>query len=142
MINFTINDMMNLFDTKYYSYIATFLIVLCIVIALYNKIKFKCLEKACEQIATVESMNNLTGKEKFALVVYWINKDLPLIFTNNLVKAVIEKFVQYAYDNSVIYMKNYIKRKTGYDVSALIAELENSNKNNTSDNENTTNNKE
>ena len=69
----------------------------------------------------------LTGEEKFALVISWINKDLPKIFANSIFKTIVEKIVQYAYDNSFNYMKNYIKRKTGYDSLSI----ENSSKYNT-----------
>ena len=57
-------------------------------------------------------------------------------------KTIIEKIVQYAYDNSFNYMKNYIKRKTGYDISSLIDQI-NSNSDNTDQkkDENTSNNK-
>ena len=87
-------------------------------------------------------MDKLTGEEKFALVISWINKDLPKIFANSMFKTIIEKIVQYAYDNSFNYMKNYIKRKTGYDISSLIDQI-NSNSDNTDQkkDENTSNNK-
>ena len=57
-------------------------------------------------------------------------------------KTIIEKIVQYAYDNSFNYMKNYIKRKTGYDISSLIDQI-NSNSDNTDQkkDENTSDNK-
>ena len=65
-----------------------------------------------------------------------------MIFANSMFKTIIEKIVQYAYDNSFNYMKNYIKRKTGYDISSLIDQI-NSNSDNTDQkkDENTSNNK-
>lgn len=88
--------------------------------AMYNKIKYICLEKASEKIASVEKLTELTGEEKFALVLCWINTDLPKIFNNTAMQTLIEKIINIAYNNSFKYAQNYIKRKTGHDISELL----------------------
>lgn len=88
--------------------------------AMYNKIKYICLEKASEKIASVEKLTELTGEEKFALVLCWINTDLPKIFNNAAMQTLIEKIINIAYNNSFKYAQNYIKRKTGHDISELL----------------------
>ena len=88
--------------------------------AMYNKIKYICLEKASEKIASVEKLTELTGEEKFALVLCWINTDLPKIFNNAAMQTLIEKIINLAYNNSFKYAQNYIKRKTGHDISELL----------------------
>lgn len=112
--------MVKLFKSDWYAIVSTIIAILFIVHALYNKIRYDCLKKASEQIANVEKMNQLTGRQKFDLVISWILNDLPSIFRSSLVKNAIELLVQYVYDNSHIYMKNYVKRKTGYDITELI----------------------
>lgn len=88
--------------------------------AMYNKIKYICLKKASEKIASVEKLTELTGEEKFALVLCWINTDLPKIFNNAAMQTLIEKIINIAYNNSFKYAQNYIKRKTGHDISELL----------------------
>ena len=88
--------------------------------SMYNKIKYICLEKASEKIASVEKLTELTGEEKFALVLCWINTDLPKIFNNAAMQTLIEKIINLAYNNSFKYAQNYIKRKTGHDISELL----------------------
>jgi hypothetical protein len=68
-------------------------------------------------------MENLTGKQKFALVMLWINQSLPLVFRNKLFQALLKKLIQYAYEKSSDYAKNYIKRKTGYDIGGVLENL-------------------
>ena len=122
--------------------IALLFAIILLILSIYNRIKYLCLEKACEKIAVVEKMDNLTGEEKFALVISWINKDLPKIFANTFFKSILEKIVQFAYDNSFKYMKNYIKRKTGYVISSLIDQINANNKDDTSNkDQNTSSNK-
>ena len=101
------------------------LVLLCLTIGIfiwgvYNKIKFLCLQKASEMVAAAEKHNELSGKEKFSLVLIWINEELPKVFRNNLFKSLIEKIVQFAYETSFKYATEYIKRKTGYDVSEIL----------------------
>lgn len=123
--------------------IALLFAIILLIISIYNRIKYLCLEKACEKIAAVEKMDNLSGEEKFALVISWINKDLSKIFANTFFKSILEKIVQFAYDNSFKYMKNYIKRKTGYDISSLIDQINsNSDTNNQNTNVNTSSDKQ
>ena len=44
-------------------------------------------------------------------------------------RSLIEKLVQYTYDNSNTYAKNYIKRKTGYDISKIVEDYSDNNYN-------------
>ena len=106
-----------------YSTLITLLAIILAVIIMYEKIKFACLEKAAEKVAEAEGMENLTGSQKFALVLLWINTSLPAIFRNQLFQTILKKLVQYAYEKSSDYAKNYIKRKTGYDISGVIEKL-------------------
>lgn len=111
-----------IFESEY-SLILTLITIVLVVISIYNRIKFLCLQKATELVSSIEDRDDLSGEEKFAIVVKWINNDLPKIFRSSLFKSIIEKLVQFAYDNCYNYMKNYIKRKTGYDVSGLIEQF-------------------
>ena len=103
-----------------YTVLVTIGILFFIILAMYNRIKYLCLEKASEKIAAVEKMTELSGEEKFALVVTWINKDLPKIFRSSLMQNIIKAIINYAYNNSYEYAQNYIKRKTGYDISDVV----------------------
>ena len=105
--------------------VSIIVIVISIMYCAFYKIRFLCLKKATEKVAAVEKMSDLTGEQKFALVVQWIDDELPSIFKSSVVTSIIEALVQYAYNNSFSYMKNYIKRKTGYDISSLISEIQN-----------------
>lgn len=99
------------------------LVISFIVYTMYLRIKYVCLKKAAEKVAEVEKMTNLTGEQKFAIVTLWIEEDLPKLFKSELVKQAVQKIVQLAYDNSSEYAKNYIKRKTGYDISGVLENL-------------------
>ena len=77
--------------------------------------------KASKMVAEAEGREDLTGEEKFALVTIWIEGELPRIFKSNMVKGVIGVLIEYAYNNSFQYMKNYIKRKTGKDVDEVVS---------------------
>lgn len=103
-----------------YSVAITIIALFFIFKSMYLKIKYICLEQASEKIATVEELENLTGEEKFALVLCWINTDLPKIFNNAKMQAVIESIIDFVYNNAFKYAQNYIKRKTGYDVKELV----------------------
>ncbi len=109
--------------THTWNTILALLVIFSIVYSMYLKIKYACLKKAAEKVAEVEKMTNLTGEQKFAMVTLWIEEDLPKIFKSELVKQAVQKLVQLAYDNSSEYAKNYIKRKTGYDISGLLENL-------------------
>lgn len=100
--------------------IAVFVICGAIIITMYNRIKYLCLKKASEKVADVEELNFLTGSEKFALVVKWIDEELPAVFRNSVVYTLIESLVDLAYRNAKKYMSNYVKRKTGYDIDEII----------------------
>lgn len=100
--------------------IAVFVICGAIIITMYNRIKYLCLKKASEKVADVEELTFLTGSEKFALVVKWIDEELPAVFRNSVVYTLIESLVDLAYRNAKKYMSNYVKRKTGYDIDEII----------------------
>ena len=112
-----------------YSTLLTIITITMIVFSMYNRIKYLCLKKAAEKVAEIEQNKELTGSEKFAQVVLWINEDLPKFFRNKFINTLIEKLVQFAYDNSKEYAKNYVKRKTGYDISTLLGNLGTQNSN-------------
>ena len=107
-----------------YSFIITLIAIILAIIAIYNRIKYLCLEKASELVSTIEGRDDLTGEEKFAVVVKWISEDFPKVFRNSLIISIIEKIVQFAYENCYTYMRRYIKRKTGYDITGLIDEVQ------------------
>lgn len=94
--------------------------VILLVWSIYNNIKYECLKKATELIAKIEDQEELTGEEKFTLVISWINEDLPVLFQNTFIKSLTIKIAESVFENVSEYAKKYIKRKTGYDVSDLI----------------------
>lgn len=104
-----------------YDIIILLVALLLLIWGIYNKIKFLCLEKASEMVAQAEEHSELSGQEKFALVVLWINDCLPAFFRNNLVQIIIKKLIEFAYDTSFKFMQKYVKRKTGKDISQIIS---------------------
>ena len=94
--------------------------VLC---SIFNKIRYDCIKQASSMVASAEKYKDLTGEEKFKMVISWIDESLPKIFRNSFVKRFSEYVVQYTYDKSVEYTRNYIKRKTGYDVTEIIEKM-------------------
>lgn len=119
-----VNDFLKLLENKNYSIIITIITIIILIYALYQKIKFHCLEEASKMVAEAESHSELSGKEKFSLVVLWINEELPSIFRNSFFQTIIQKLIEFAYNTSFDYMKKYVKRKTGYDISTLIENIE------------------
>lgn len=116
-----LKDLFTLTTAKDIYTVAVTLIALFFILkAMYNNIKFICLKKATEKIASVEELEDLTGEEKFALVLSWINSDLPKIFNNAAAQSIIEKLINFAYNNAFKYAQNYIKRKTGYDIQEIV----------------------
>lgn len=98
---------------------------ICLLIyGLYSKIKFECLKKASELVSKIEEDDKLTAEEKFATVLFWINEDLPLIFSNATFKAVTEEIVKYVYKYFEKYANNYIKNKTGMDLEEIVENVE------------------
>lgn len=114
-----IDNIFNLLKNDYNVFI-TLLALILLIWGVYQRIKFLCLEKASEMVAKAESYKELSGEEKFAIVLNWINEDLPKVFANSVFKSVLEKLVQFAYKTSFSYMKNYVKRKTGKDISDIV----------------------
>lgn len=131
MIEHIKNLFPNGFDT--YSTLITIIAINMVIFSMYNRIKYLCLKKAAEKVAEIEQNTELTGSEKFAQVVLWINEDLPKLFRNKFFNTLIKKLVQFAYDNSKEYTENYIKRRTGYDLSTLIENIYNKNLNDSND---------
>lgn len=123
--------MVDIFNSVGWNIFLAIIAIGAIIYAMYSSIKYKCLEEACKKVASIERMTDLTGEQKFALVVTWINNDLPKIFKNTLIQNVIKVLVQKAYDNCFKYAKNYIKRKTGLDISEIVTEVQNKENNNT-----------
>ena len=107
-----------------YNILITLLALILLIWGIYNRIRYLCLEKASRMVADVENNKELTGKEKFALCVLWINEELPKVFKNAFIQSIIEKAIDFAYTTSSDYLKNYIKRKTGYDISELLEQIE------------------
>lgn len=113
----------SILENDKYGLFMTIIAIIMIIYSLYQKIKFSCLEKASKMVAEAEGHSELSGKEKFALVVLWINEELPAIFKNSFFQAIIEKLIEFAYNTSFDYMKKYVKRKTGQDISTLIESI-------------------
>lgn len=114
-----IDNIFNLLKNDYNVFI-TLLALILLIWGVYQRIKFLCLEKASEMVAKAESYKELSGEEKFAIVLNWMNEDLPKVFANSVFRSVLEKLVQFAYKTSFSYMKNYVKRKTGKDISDIV----------------------
>lgn len=115
-----VDNIINVTKNDFYGLALTFITIGLIIITMYNRIKYLCLEKAVEKIATVEELKDLTGEQKFSLVVVWICSDLPSVFSSALVQALIKKIIDYAYENCFKYANNYIERKTGCNIKELI----------------------
>lgn len=115
-----VDNIINVTKNDFYGLALTFITIGLIIITMYNRIKYLCLEKAVEKIATVEELKDLTGEQKFSLVVVWICSDLPSVFSSTLVQALIKKIIDYAYENCFKYANNYIERKTGCNIKELI----------------------
>ena len=94
--------------------------IVFIIYGVFEKVKYKCLLEASKKIAVAEDRDDLTGPEKFTLVVSWIDESLPAIFRNSLVRNTLRKIVQVVFDNCSVYMQRYVKRKTGKDITNII----------------------
>lgn len=125
-----INQLKNIFDllSGNYNIIITIISICILIWGVYQKVKFLCLKKASEIVADIEERDDLTGEEKFAQCILWINNELPKIFKNSMFKSLLEKVTNFAYETSFKYMKNYVKRKTGYDISQIIEQIINHSK--------------
>ena len=117
--------MLNFFNSLTYNILITIITIGLLIYSMYSKIKYYCLQEAITKVANIERLTDLSGEEKFAIVVTWINDELPKIFKNSLINNIIKTLVQAAYDNCFKYAKNYIKRKTGYDISEIVSEIQN-----------------
>ena len=117
--------MLDFFNSLPYNILITIIAIGLLIYSMYSKIKYYCLQEAITKVANIERLTDLSGEEKFAIVVTWINDELPKIFKNSLINNIIKTLVQAAYDNCFKYAKNYIKRKTGYDISEIVSEIQN-----------------
>lgn len=117
--------MLDFFNSLPYNILITIITIGLLIYSMYSKIKYYCLQEAITKVANIERLTDLSGEEKFAIVVTWINDELPKIFKNSLINNIIKTLVQAAYDNCFKYAKNYIKRKTGYDISEIVSEIQN-----------------
>ena len=125
--------MLNFFNSLPYNILITIITIGLLIYSMYSKIKYYCLQEAITKVANIERLTDLSGEEKFAIVVTWINDELPKIFKNSLINNIIKTLVQAAYDNCFKYAKNYIKRKTGYDISEIVSEIQNKENNDQED---------
>lgn len=116
-----LKNVMEFITNDGYSVLISIVAGIFIIYSMYSKIKYNCLMKASKMVAEAEGREDLTGEEKFALVTIWIEDELPKIFKSNMVKGIIAVLIEYAYNNSFQYMKNYIKRKTGKDVDEVVS---------------------
>lgn len=116
-----LKNVMEFITNDGYSVLISIVAGIFIIYSMYSKIKYNCLMKASKMVAEAEGREDLTGEEKFALVTIWIEDELPRIFKSNMVKGIIVVLIEYAYNNSFQYMKNYIKRKTGKDVDEVVS---------------------
>ena len=113
----------NFISTTGYGIIITIVAIILVLIIIFYRIKCQCLELASKMVAEVETHDELSGKEKFAVVVEWLNQQFPGIFKMILIQTVIKNAINLAYDSSKEYTDNYIKRKTGYDISEIINKI-------------------
>ena len=118
-----IDAILNFIATTEYGVFITIIVIVLAIIILFYRIKYKCLELASKMVAEVETHDELSGKEKFAVVVEWLNLQFPGIFKLVLIQTVIKNAINLAYDSSKEYTDNYIKRKTGYDISEIINKI-------------------
>lgn len=125
--------MLDFFNSLPYNILITMITIGLLIYSMYSKIKYYCLQEAVKKVASIERLTDLSGEEKFAMVVTWINDELPKIFKNSLINNIIKTLVQTAYDNCFRYAKNYIKRKTGYDISEIVSEIQNKENNDQED---------
>lgn len=144
MIEFVKNMLLDSSTKDLYLIASTLIAVYFIFYSMYSKIKYNCLEKACQKIAEAEKIEDLSGEEKFALVLAWINNDLPKVFKNSIMQKILESIINYVYKNCYTYTKNYIKRKTGCDISEIVNTISKAENNIVGNNkeQNNTNNKQ
>lgn len=117
--------MKEIFDilSQHFSLVSSVILLVLLIWGVYNRIKFLCLQKASKMVADAESHSELSGKEKFALCLLWIDNELPRVFKSSLFKSIKERLLQFAYDTSYDYAEKYIKRKTGFDLDEMMNEI-------------------
>ena len=114
--------LVNLIGSKQYGTVATGIIVVLVILTIYNKIKYQCLEKISNFVAEVEKNTELTGDQKYELVKIWLANEVKITnrpFMNKLV----DKLISSVYTNSKLYAINYISRKVNVDTNKVYEAL-------------------
>lgn len=114
--------LINLIGSKQYGTITTGIIVVLVILTIYNKIKYQCLEKISNFVAEVEKNTELTGEQKYELVKIWLANEVKITnrpFMNKLV----DKLISSVYTNSKLYAINYISRKVNVDTNKVYEAL-------------------
>lgn len=112
-----------LLSSEKYGLICTILIIVILIYLIINKIKYKCLEKISNFVAEVEKNTELTGEQKFNLVKQWISTELK-VTNNRLWDKLLNRLIQYTYENSKSYAVNYIVRKSGCSADQVSSALD------------------
>lgn len=114
--------LVNLIGSKQYGTVTTGIIVVLVILTIYNKIKYQCLEKISNFVAEVEKNTELTGEQKYELVKIWLANEVKITnrpFMNKLV----DKLISSVYTNSKLYAINYISRKVNVDTNKVYEAL-------------------
>ena len=114
--------LVNLIGSKQYGTVTTGIIVVLVILTIYNKIKYQCLEKISNFVAEVEKNTELTGDQKYELVKIWLANEVKITnrpFMNKLV----DKLISSVYTNSKLYAINYISRKVNVDTNKVYEAL-------------------
>ena len=109
---------LDLLASEKYGLVCTIILILMAIYLVYNKIKYKCFEQVCQFVAMVEENKELSGEGKFLLVKEYVNKQIK-ITNNSIMNKLVEKIIQYVYDNSKKYAINYIARKTNVEANQV-----------------------
>lgn len=114
--------LVNLIGSKQYGTVTTGIIVVLVILTIYNKIKYQCLEKISNFVAEVEKNTELSGEQKYELVKIWLANEVKITnrpFMNKLV----DKLISSVYTNSKLYAINYISRKVNVDTNKVYEAL-------------------
>lgn len=114
--------LVELIGSKQYGSIATAVILVLILVIIYNKIKFQCLEKISNFVAEVEKNTDLTGEQKYELVKVWLSNEIK-ITDKPFMSKLVDKLIEYTYTNSKLYAVNYISRKANVETKKVYEAL-------------------
>lgn len=106
-----------------YGSAATVLVIILLIYNIYNKIKYRCLERISLYVAQVEANTDMNGEAKFQLVVDLINTEMK-ITRNQILTGYIRKLIQEVYDSNESFAKNYMVKQFGKDGEKLLNKLE------------------